>query len=123
MGRRSSRIFHPDWNVRAIGGLFTKGIGISVHERPNVARRGRLGVVAFILTFIQFLLIAVWALVLGRMLISWVDPAGRSRASVFLIQATEPILAPVRRLLPQTGMIDWSGFLVLIILGFLWRAF
>jgi len=80
-------------------------------------------VVAFILTFIQFLLIAVWALVLGRMLISWVDPAGRSRASVFLIQATEPILAPVRRLLPQTGMIDWSGFLVLIILGFLWRAF
>ena len=38
-------------------------------------------------------------------------------------QATEPILAPVRRMLPQSGMIDWSGFIVLIILGFLWRAF
>ena len=78
---------------------------------------------ALLLTFIQFLLIAVWALVLGRMLMSWVDPAGRSQVSGFLIKATEPILAPVRRLLPPTGMIDWSSFLVLIILGFLWRAF
>jgi YggT family protein len=79
--------------------------------------------VAFLLTFIRFVLIAAWALVLGRMLMSWVDPAGRGQVSAFLIRATEPILAPVRRLLPRTGMIDWSGFLVLIILGFLWRAF
>ena len=78
---------------------------------------------AFLLTFIQFLLIAVWALVLGRMLMSWVDPAGRNQVSAFLIQATEPILAPVRRMLPATGMIDWSGFLVLIVLGLLMRAF
>jgi uncharacterized protein YggT (Ycf19 family) len=42
--------------------------------------------------------------------------------SAFLIQATEPMLAPVRRMLPQTGMIDWSGFIVLIVLGFLMRA-
>ena len=79
--------------------------------------------VAYLLTFIQFLLIALWALVLGRMLMSWVDPAGRNRLSVFLVQATEPILGPVRRLLPQSGMMDWSGFVVLIVLGFLWRAF
>ena len=77
----------------------------------------------FVLTFIQFLLIALWALVLGRMLISWVDPQGRSQVSSFLIRATEPILAPVRRLLPRSGMMDWSGFIVLIVLGFLWRAF
>jgi uncharacterized protein YggT (Ycf19 family) len=43
--------------------------------------------------------------------------------SAFLIQFTEPMLAPVRRMLPQTGMIDWSGFIVLIVLGFLMRAF
>jgi YggT family protein len=78
---------------------------------------------AFLLTFIQFLLIALWALVLGRMLMSWVDPAGRNQVSVLLIQATEPMLAPVRRLLPRSGMIDWSGFLVLIVLGLLMRAF
>ena len=54
---------------------------------------------------------------------SWVDPTGRNQISTFLFQATEPILAPVRRMLPQSGMIDWSGFIVLIVLGFLWRAF
>ena len=79
--------------------------------------------IAFFLTFLQFLLVALWALVLGRMLMSWVDPTGRNQVSAFLIQATEPMLAPVRRMLPQTGMIDWSGFIVLIVLGFLMRAF
>ncbi len=77
---------------------------------------------SFVLTFVQFLLIALWALVLGRMLMSWIDPGGRNRVSAFLIQATEPMLAPVRRLLPATGMIDWSSFIVLIVLGFLWRS-
>jgi len=79
--------------------------------------------VAFLLNFLQFLFMALWALVLGRMLMSWVDPGGRNQLSAFLIQATEPILGPVRRILPPTGTIDWSGFVVLIVLGFLWRAF
>jgi YggT family protein len=78
---------------------------------------------AFLLNFVQLLLMTIWALVLGRMVMSWVDPTGRNRVSALLIQATEPILAPVRRMLPPTGMIDWSGFLVLIVLGALWRAF
>lgn len=78
---------------------------------------------AFIANFLQFLFMALWLLIFGRMLMSWVDPQGRNQVSQFLFQATEPILSPVRRMLPQTGMIDWSGFVVLIVLGFLWRAF
>jgi YggT family protein len=77
---------------------------------------------AFLLNFVQFLLMALWALVFGRMIMSWVDPMGRNQVSTMLVRATEPILAPVRRMLPQSGMIDWSGFIVLIVLGFLWRA-
>jgi len=79
--------------------------------------------VPFLFNLIQLALIAVWLLVLGRMLMSWVDPTGRNQVSSFLIQTTEPLLSPVRRLLPATGAIDWSGFVVLIVLGFLWRAF
>ena len=75
----------------------------------------------FLLNFIPFLLMALWALVFGRMIMSWVDPTGRNQVSAFLIQTTEPLLAPVRRMLPQTGMIDWSGFIVLIVRSFLWR--
>ena len=77
----------------------------------------------FLANFVQFLLIALWALVFGRMLMSWVDPMGHGQISKFLIQTTEPLLAPVRRMLPQSGMIDWSGFVVLIVLGVLWRVF
>lgn len=76
---------------------------------------------AFFVNFLQFLLMAIWALVIGRMLMSWVDPTGRNQVSAFLIQVTEPILAPVRRLLPRTGMIDWSGFIVVIAIGFVLR--
>ena len=72
---------------------------------------------AFLLNFLQFLLWALWALIFGRMIMSWVDPMGRNQISTFLYQTTEPILGPVRRMLPQTGMIDWSGFIVLIIIG------
>jgi YggT family protein len=80
-------------------------------------------VTAFLLNFVQLLLVALWALVLGRMLMTWFDPGGRNQVSAFLVQATEPLLGPVRRVLPPTGTIDWSGFVVLIVLGFLWRAF
>lgn len=78
---------------------------------------------SFLLNFVQFLLVALWVLVLGRLVMSWIDPGGRNQVSAFLIQATEPLLGPVRRALPTTGAIDWSGLVVLIVLGFLWRAF
>ena len=78
---------------------------------------------AFIANFLQFLVMVLWLLVFGRVLMSWLDPGGRNRISGYLVQATEPILGPVRRMLPRSGVVDWSGFVVLIILGFLWRAF
>ena len=77
----------------------------------------------FVVNFLRFLFMALWVLVFARMLMSWVDPGGRNQVSRFLIGLTEPLLSPVRRLLPQTGMVDWSGFVVLITLGFLARAF
>jgi YggT family protein len=78
---------------------------------------------AFVRNFLEFLFLALWLLIFGRVLMSWVDPQGRNQISAFLIQTTEPILAPVRRALPQTGMFDWSPLIVLLVLGVLWRAF
>ncbi len=77
-------------------------------------------------TFVQALVGAVlgvlWLLVLGRVLVSWVDPMVRSPLSSFLVQATEPILAPVRRVLPSTGVLDLSSLIVLLVLGALMRG-
>ena len=76
----------------------------------------------FARNFLSLLLIALWLLVLGRVLMSWFDPGRSNQVSRFLIQATEPILAPVRRFLPQTGMFDLSALIVLLLLGTLMRA-
>lgn len=77
---------------------------------------------AFLRNFLLFLVVALWALILARVILSWVDPTGRGRVAAFVIQMTEPILAPVRRALPRTGMFDLSPMIVLIVLGVLLRT-
>jgi len=76
----------------------------------------------FVANFARFFLIAIWLLILGRVLVSFVDPAGRTRVGAFIVAMTEPILAPVRRLIPSTGMLDFSPLVVVLILGVLIRA-
>ncbi|HSK51443.1 MAG TPA: YggT family protein [Clostridia bacterium] len=77
---------------------------------------------SFARNFLSLLLVALWLLILGRVLMSWFDPGRSNQVSRFLVQATEPFLAPVRRLLPQTGMFDFSALIVLLVLGTLMRA-
>ena len=76
----------------------------------------------FARNFLELLVFIITILVFGRVLVSWVDPMGRNQISTFLIQTTEPILAPVRRILPPMGMLDLSPMIVLIVLTLLLRA-
>ena len=76
----------------------------------------------FLMNFVRFVLIGLQILILARVLLSWFDPGGRGRIAAFVIQMTEPILAPVRRALPRTGMFDLSPMIVLIVLGVLLRT-
>src|SRR5258706_8824136 len=71
----------------------------------------------FLVNFVRFLLIALQLLILGRVLLSWLDPAGRTRFAPYLIAFTEPILAPVRRLLPPARALDLSPPILLLLLG------
>lgn len=65
--------------------------------------------------FIVFLYILI-AAVIARSLMSWF-PVSRDNSFVrVLYQVTEPLLDPVRRLLPRTGMIDFSAMVVIILL-------
>jgi len=75
----------------------------------------------FLRNFVEFFLLALFVLIFARVLVSWIDPMGRNRASTFIIQTTEPILAPVRRALPQSGMVDFSATIVLLVLFALMR--
>ena len=77
---------------------------------------------AFIANFLRFFVIALWLIIMGRVLMSWIDPTGRTRIGSFLVAVTEPILGPVRKLLPRTGMIDFSPLIVILVLGMFVRA-
>lgn len=77
--------------------------------------------VTFIYNFLRFLLLAFELMVIGRVLISYIEPSGRSALSQFLVAITEPVLAPIRNVLPKGGMFDFSPLIVILVLGFLVR--
>lgn len=65
--------------------------------------------------FRGFLYILIFAIV-ARSLLSWF-PISRTNPFVQLIhQVTDPLVEPVRRIMPRTGMIDLSPMLVIIVL-------
>ena len=65
--------------------------------------------------FVVFLYLLIGA-VLVRSLMSWF-PIDRNNQFVRMLDTiTEPLLDPVRRLLPRTGMIDFSAVIVIIVL-------
>ena len=75
----------------------------------------------FILVFIQLFVTVLWLLVIGRVLLSWINPRMEGTVGRFLFETTEPLLAPIRRILPSTGMIDLSPLVLMLVLGVLVR--
>lgn len=59
-----------------------------------------------------------WAVIL-RVILSWVAPDPRNPGTAIVIQVTEPIMAPVRKLLPPMGGLDLSPIIILIGIQFL----
>ena len=76
---------------------------------------------AVVLTFFKLLFTLLWVLILARVIISWTNPRGGGSLVAFIYQVTEPILAPIRRILPPTSGIDWSPLIAMLILGALTR--
>lgn len=64
----------------------------------------------------------LWFLLLARVVVSWTNPRGGGGLVAFIYQATEPLLAPIRRVLPPTGGIDWSPLVAILILGVIVRV-
>jgi len=75
----------------------------------------------FAQVFAGVFVMLLWGLVLARILLTWTDPGGKTRASKAIFQLTEPLLAPLRRRLPRTGAFDASAVLILVVLGLIWR--
>lgn len=70
------------------------------------------GVQLFFQVFIYALIVAI----VMRSLLSWF-PISRGNSFTNLVyQVTEPLLAPVRRMLPRTSFLDFSAMLVIVLL-------
>lgn len=63
-----------------------------------------------------FLALNIYQLILlARVLITWFPDIDRGNPIVrFLFDVTEPVLRPVREMLPQTGGIDFSPLIVFL---------
>ena len=71
---------------------------------------------------IQSLLVLLQILFIARFIAQIFDATGRNPITRTLIDITEPILAPVRRIMPPMGGIDFSPTVVLILLFVLQRV-
>lgn len=77
-----------------------------------------------LIRFIGWLLDLYSYVIIAAALISWVSPDPRNPIVQFLRQITEPVLAPVRRMLPpwKTGGLDLSPIIVLLAIQFIERV-
>jgi YGGT family. len=72
-----------------------------------------------VVNFAQLLLGALMLLVFARIVVSWVAPTGGGGLIAFIYQATEPLLAPIRRIVPPAAGLDWAPLIAMLVLGLL----
>jgi len=77
---------------------------------------------SIILTFVGLFSTVFTALLLARVIMSWVYPHPDANALTRLIfELTEPILAPIRKILPPLGAIDLAPLAAFFLLqGLVW---
>ena len=69
----------------------------------------------YLRTFIFMLFQILSLAILVRVLLSWVDPMGNMRITQVLRELTEPILGPIRSLMPNM-MFDFSPIIAMLLL-------
>jgi YggT family protein len=73
--------------------------------------------VELLINFVRLFATLLWLLLIARVVLSWTNPTGGGGIVAFIYQVTEPILAPIRRVLPPTGGIDWSPLIAMLVIG------
>ena len=70
----------------------------------------------FLRNFISLLCDVLTIAIFARAILSWFSPAPTNILTNILYQVTEPLLAPLRRIIPRVGMLDLSPLVAVIIL-------
>ena len=71
----------------------------------------------FLSEFVRILGTVLYIAMLGRVILSWINVGPRNPISVIIYQITEPILQPIRRVMPKKlGMLDFSPMIAIVLI-------
>ena len=71
---------------------------------------------AFLLDFIRILCEVLTLAIILRAILSWFSPSPTNVLAVILYKVTEPLLSPLRRIIPRAGMFDFTPLAAIILL-------
>ncbi|MBU2008507.1 MAG: YggT family protein [Chloroflexi bacterium] len=72
-------------------------------------------------TYLRYLVQVLTFAIIARALLSWFPLPATNPITSFLNTITEPILAPLRRVVPRVGMLDITPLIAILLLQFLYR--
>lgn len=74
----------------------------------------------FLFDFIKLLCQVLTFAIIFRAIMSWFSPRPTNILAVILYRVTEPLLAPLRRIIPRVGMFDFTPLVAIILLQLIW---
>jgi YggT family protein len=73
--------------------------------------------IGFLLSFIGTLFFVLQFAIIIRALMSWFNPSPENPIVRLVIEITEPVLAPLRRIVPKIGMIDITPIVAILLMN------
>ena len=77
--------------------------------------------ISFLISFVNILFWLLDLAIFARVLFSWIQPSPSNPLVALVYQITDPILQPLRRVIPAIGMFDLSPIIAWILLDIVRR--
>jgi YggT family protein len=74
-------------------------------------------IIDFLLSFTSTLFFILNFAIIIRALMSWFNPSPENPVVRIVMEITEPVLAPLRRIVPRIGMIDITPIVAILLLN------
>ena len=106
-----------------LGWFVLQLVGTIAGMVEGIIESARSGAVFRLIGFIIYGLISIYTLfIIIRIVFSWGMLSYKNRLMRFLVDVTEPLLGPLRRLIPTLGWLDISPLVAILILWLLQQA-
>lgn len=70
----------------------------------------------FVLFFVNILFFILQFAIIVRALMSWFNPSPENPIARIVYEITEPVLSPLRRIVPRIGMIDITPIVAILLM-------